>query len=41
VDIDKSRVPYVIKSYKSREAFEIESQMLEMLKDVKVIYFYV
>ncbi|GBC50222.2 uncharacterized protein OCT59_017269 [Rhizophagus irregularis] len=37
VDNDKSRVPYMIKSYKTREAFEIESQMLEMLKDVKNI----
>ncbi|GES76941.1 kinase-like domain-containing protein [Rhizophagus clarus] len=35
VNNDKSRIPYVIKSYKTREAFEIESQMLETLKDVK------
>ncbi|CAB4374532.1 unnamed protein product [Rhizophagus irregularis] len=33
VNNDKSRVPYVIKSYKTREAFEIESQALEILKD--------
>lgn len=40
VDNNKLRIPYVVKYYKTREAFEIESQILEMLKDVKVIYFY-
>ncbi|CAB4383218.1 unnamed protein product [Rhizophagus irregularis] len=34
---NKLRIPYVVKHYDTREAFEIESQMLEMLKDVKNI----
>jgi hypothetical protein len=29
----------VIKSYKTREVFEIESQALKILKDAKVSYF--
>ena len=36
---NKPRVHYVIKSYKTREAFEIESETLEILKDAKVNYF--
>jgi hypothetical protein len=41
VDNNKSTtVPHVVKYYKTREAFEIESQILELLKNSKVIYFY-
>ncbi|GES76937.1 kinase-like domain-containing protein [Rhizophagus clarus] len=37
INNDKSRIPYVIKSYITREAFEIESQALKILKDAKNI----